>query len=677
MKNEPKLKPKSPEALSEWMSRVKYNWDAETKKKIARLIHDLAYHSYLYYEKDAPVISDQEYDNLYNQFLMYKEKYPDLPDPVGSPVLAGEPIKHINPMISLRSFSDIDELLSKWESKIRNKIEELMYFADPKVDGLAIELQYANGKMMKASTRGDGYVGEDVSANVSVIPSIPNQISDVRVVQVYGEVYIDKLTFKQINKMRVKDGNAPFVNSRNAAAGILRSKHYPKSVVKKLKFYPYRLEPIINEVITEDVTWFKDQGFNMDGFPSRECDTADDLKEFVKMMGEKRKNLPVDIDGVVFKIDYKEYQRVMGEGAKHPNWAIAYKFRPDSEVSTISSVTFQVGRTGVIAPVAEIFPVILRGSEVKRATLHNINKIREKDIRIGDKIEVGMMNDVVPGVVRSLHDERDGNEKEIVFPDTCPSCHSELSFDGSRYRCQNHSGCQEQIVGQITYAASRKALNIMGLGKATVKLLVANHVITDIASIFTLDTDENTRNIIQHTLGLGKKKTVKLAKAIDDARVVPFNKFLKCLGIENVSTGIATAIAEKFVKWDNFHTCTNMHEILSSIKNINTGTVTDIVNYFNDPDRLALVEKLFDNGVIVRDHITPNKTGLRVAFTGKFDRKRSDMEERVRSIGGRVDKKVTKKTNYLVVGKNPRSKLEIATKLNIPILTESSFEETL
>jgi len=643
--------------------------DIEDRKTIGRLMHDIAYHNHRYYVLDDPVITDSEYDNLYREFMTYKKKYPDIPDPIGAPG-SNYKVKHVNKMLSLKNSTDINYITDWFESN-KSKYSDIHLACEPKMDGLAIELIYNDGVLISSSTRGDGSTGEDIIHNVIHIDGVPTKLNSKDSADIYGEVFLTKDNLKTINIKRRRDGKTPYANSRNAASGIARSQSADHKLLNMLSFYPYRVTHINTQI--NSYTYFKKNGFTDYSNLCRLCHDADGMISYHDYLAGIRNTLPFDIDGIVFKVNDKAIQNMIGSGMKHPKWALAFKFPAAQATTELLGVKFQVGRTGRITPVGIISPTILGGVTIKRATLSNINVIREKQIMIGDTVLLERAGDVIPAIIKPILEKRTKDAKEIIFPSECPSCHGELTFDGTYHYCNNHLDCKDQIIKQLAYAAGRKALNIKGLGLATADILVNNNIALDIADVFSIDTDATTREYMVETLKMGQKTVDNLCKAIDDARTITFPKLIKCLGINNVSDGIANHIAERFGNLEGLLSDDMLHSKLSAISNISSDTVNDIVDFFNDPEKLDIIDRLFKHGVICQDYVSVDKSKNRVVFTGKFKRSRADLERFVRENIGNVDKRVTKKTTYLVRGEKPGSKVEVANKLGIKILSEDEL----
>jgi DNA ligase (NAD+) len=575
-------------------------------------------------------------------------------------------------MLSILSTTDKSELSDRLLKMIGNSQFDII--ADYKADGLALELVYGKDNLLSgASTRGDGIVGDDVLSNARYILNVVPKMSTCCI---YGEVVLSKKNFKIVNDYKRKIGDAAFTNARNAASGILRSSRYPNNVVELLTFIPYGTD-LDKPTHTDKLVALADAGFITQ--PHITCTSTDDIIRACDDISRIRNDIGYDIDGIVFKVNDVALQQELCSGNKHPNHMVAYKFPASNTITTLNEVVFQVGRTGRISPVGIVTPVTISGILIKRVSLHNINDINDKDLKIGDKVILERAGDVIPAIIESLVEERTGDEIDIVFPTTCPTCHSEVAFDNTHYTCTNDD-CLAKLSGNLMYAIGRKAFNMKGIGPKVCDKLVACGLISDVSDLFTLDTDIAKRDTFMNALGISIGRVNKLLITIDNSRVITFAKFIKALSIPMISDGLANSIANKFTSIDNLLSLDpiTIANELSYVPNIGRNTVDAVADYF-DPSNTGrysriLVEKLIANGVIVQDHLDVSVSNKNVVFviTGKFDNtSRVELAKRIdESQIGIVERRLTGKTKYLVVGDSAgKSKVDKAVKMNIPMIT--------
>jgi DNA ligase (NAD+) len=637
--------------------------DAKIREQIKKLQDELDYHRRCYYELDKPIISDTEFDILHDQFLNYQKQYPELIDKVGWRS-SNRQYRHHHQMLSLRSDRELLNVFSFF-AKISDCIS-----CEPKIDGLAIELVYRDNQLVAASTRGDGKIGEDVLNNVLNIPAIPSECREGYDIEINGEIFLMKADFININRDRADRSLAPYSNMRNAAAGILRSIDDTR-YLKTLNFFPYTLYGAHVKDQKECIDWFEKGGFNTLTDYIRSRQSIDSIYKYHQHMLDIRDKLPFEIDGLVFKVESLDVREQLGEGNSHPNWAIAYKFHPDRAYTRLNDIVFQVGKTGIVAPVAILEPIRLRNSLVSRASLANRSIIAAKDIRINDVVAVEMANDVIPYIAEVNLDDRIGKEIPIEFPTHCPTCNHKLSESGPHIICTN-AQCSSQIIGKLCSAVSRKGLNIKGLGKALIIKLVENDVIKDVSDIFMLDTPNNVD--IMRKLGVGPKIINNICLEIKQARNIDLNKFLFSLSIPDVSVATASKLAEYYGSLTNLIESVVVNGTVD-LSNTNQQTLKFINEYFNNSKNTSMINRMItDGGLIVKNYHLDKPKEL-ILVTGSLSIPRNDIEDIIKTLGINLVKNISVSVDFVVAGNNPtKSKLDAAKKLNIPIISEDEFK---
>lgn len=652
----------------------------ELRKKIDEL-------SYQYYTLDKPTVTDYEYDMMYRELENIEKAHPDWVTPdsptqrVGSKISGGfEKYTHDRPMLSLGDVFSDDEL-REFDQRVRSDLggEALEYVVELKIDGLAVNLIYEQGQFIRGVTRGDGVVGEDITNNVRTIRTIPLHIaSDSPHIEIRGEVYMPITSFEALNQQRRDDELEPFANPRNAAAGSLRQLDPRITAQRKLAFFAYALggnsgiEIHSQEELLQDLAQFHFQ-VNPE---YRKFTDIEDVITFIHSWDNRRDSLPYATDGMVVKVNSFAQQTRLGNTVKIPRWAIAYKFPPEQAKTKVLGISVSLGRTGVLTPAADLEPVHLAGTTVKRATLHNEDYIKEKDIRIGDTVVIQKAGEIIPEVVRSLPERRDGSETVFTMPTICPACGSPVvRRDGeAAWRCTNPD-CPAVIGEKIAHFVSRDAMNIDGLGDAIVQQLLAQGLIHDVADIYGLTKEE-----LVDLEGFGEKSADNLLKAIETSKSVGLARVLFALGIRFVGAKAGRVLAESFGSVDALMKAST--EDLTAIDDIGPRIADSIVAYFHDAKNQALIEKLRAHGV---DMTAEKKTLINTTFdgeivvlTGKLQMfSRKEAEQAVESRGGKCTSSVTKKTTLVVVGADPGSKYEKAKKLGTPIISEAEFKEWL
>lgn len=661
--------------------------DTQQKARLNELRQKIDELSYQYYTLDKPTMTDYEYDMMYRELETIEKNHPewvsaDSPTQrVGSKVSGGfEKYTHDQPMLSLGDVFNDGEL-REFDSRVRSELssEELEYVVELKIDGLAVNLIYENGAFIRGVTRGDGAVGEDITNNVRTIRTIPLRIpSDSPHIEIRGEVYMPGTSFEALNAQRRDDELEPFANPRNAAAGSLRQLDPHITAQRKLAFFAYALggnagiDIASQEELLSDLKAFHFQ-VNQE---YRKFTDIEDVIAFIHTWDDKRDSLPYATDGMVIKVNSFAQQAQLGNTVKIPRWAIAYKFPPEQAKTKVLGISVSLGRTGVLTPAADLQPVHLAGTTVKRATLHNEDYIKEKDIRIGDTVIIQKAGEIIPEVVRAVTADRDGSEQKFVMPTVCPSCGGPVvrKEGEAATRCINPD-CPAVIGEKIAHFVSRDAMNIDGLGDAIVQQLLAHGLIHDVSDIYAL-----TKADLIDLEGFGEKSADNLLKAIEASKSVGLARVLFALGIRFVGAKAGRVLAESFGSVDAIQAASI--EDITTINDIGPRIADSIASYFADEKNRTLVKKLKDHGVVMtaekRQLINTTFDGEVVVLTGKLTiMTRKEAQQAVEDRGGKCTSVVTKNTTLVVAGADPGSKYEKAVKLGTHIITESEFNDWL
>ncbi len=656
-------------------------------EELRELIHE---HDYRYYVLNEPTISDREYDLLMQELIELENKYPFLITP-DSPTqrVGGEPTKefpvviHEVPMLSLSNTYSIQDLYD-FHRRVKEGLpegEKIEYVTELKIDGVAVSLKYRNGLFIQGVTRGDGTRGDDITNNLRTIRSLPLRLNfrevkrkDFENIEVRGEVYMNRDDFEELNKEREKLGEKLFANPRNATAGTLKLQD-PKQVAERpLNLYCYYLRSNTKELDNqyENLKILKSLGFKVN--PNyRLCSTIEEVIEFCKEWEEKRETLPYEIDGVVIKVNSIRQQEILGNIAKSPRWATAFKFEAKKAKTKLKAITLQVGRLGTITPVAELEPVFLAGTTVSRATLHNFEEIQRKDIRVGDTVIIEKGGDIIPKVVEVVLDERSPKSQPFEIPEKCPVCGTKLINPPGEvaYYCPNYD-CPDQIKQRLVHFASRGAMDIEGLGEAVVDKFVDLGFLYSPADIYKL---KNHREKLIQLEGFGEKSIDNLLKAIEKSKSQPFERVLFAIGIKHVGASVAKVLASHFHSIDELMKATP--EQLQKIPEIGETISQSIVEFFNDERNLKLIDELKSYGLKFESEkkkIGGKLSGKTFVITGTLNSMtRNEAKELIEKLGGKTSDNVSSKTSYVVVGQDPGSKYDKAKKLKIPILTEEEF----
>jgi DNA ligase (NAD+) len=659
------------------------------KKRVEKLREEIEYHNYRYYILDQPEISDAQYDRLMRELEKLEEQYPELRSPnsptqrVGAtPLEAFEIVRHTLPMLSLANAFDETEArdFDKRVKKFLGSSADIVYVAEPKLDGLAVELVYERGQFVVGSTRGDGVNGENITQNLRTIKTIPLQLIRREVpipgrLEVRGEVIIQLKKFKELNRKREEMGEPLFANPRNAAAGSVRQLDSKITAERPLEIYCYGLGEVTGRTFkthSEILQTFPKWGLRTNPYIQR-CKNIDEVLEYYHKMNEKRESLPYEIDGIVIKVDRLDLQTRLGEIARSPRWALAFKFQPKQETTRILDIIVQVGRTGAITPVAVMEPVKVGGVEVSRATLHNQDEIDKKDVRVGDTVVIQRAGDVIPEVVQVITSKRKGTEKKFRMPSKCPVCGAEVIKEEAIHRCIGLD-CPAQLKGRIKHFASKRAMDIDGLGVKLIDQLVDKGLIKDVADIYYI----NKQKLIELER-MADKSAQNIIDAIEKSKTKPLSKFLYALGIRHVGETTAEDLACHFQRLDDFFRLSE--EDLMEVEGIGPEVAASVHQFFRDKKNKESIELLKKAGVKVIEPKVKEKgklVGKTFLFTGALKTfGRDEARNLVESSGGMTTSTISKKVDYVVVGEDPGSKFDKAKELGIKILTEEEFKKMI
>ncbi|HBJ8943181.1 TPA: NAD-dependent DNA ligase LigA [Listeria monocytogenes] len=660
------------------------------KKRYEELINILDQYSYDYYVIDNPTVEDAEYDQKMQELLKIEEAHPEWVTPespskrVGGEVLEGfKKVAHDTPMLSLANAFNQEDL-ADFDRRIRDKVgDDIAYMCELKIDGLAVSLQYENGKYKQGATRGDGTIGEDITANLRTIRSIPMKLQKDYSIEVRGEAFMPKRSFQKLNEIREEEGQMLFANPRNAAAGSLRQLDTKIAASRNLDIFLYAVADFGEmgvETHSAGLDMLETLGLKVNK-ERRLCNSLEEVYAYIEEWTEKRAGLAFDIDGIVLKLNNLEQQRQMGNTVKSPRWSIAYKFPAEEVPTKLLDIELNVGRTGVITPTAVLEPVRVAGTTVSRASLHNEDLITEKDIRIGDTVLIKKAGDIIPEVIKSITEKRSGSEEPFHMPKNCPACDSELVRleEEVALRCINPK-CPAQIKEGLIHFVSRNAMNIDGLGEKVIIQLFSQHLIKDVADLFFLSKEK-----LLELERMGEKSVTNLLASIQASKQNSLEKLLFGLGIRHVGAKAAKSLAIHFDTMDNLKVADK--ETLTSINDIGEKMADSIVTYFANEEVHDLLEELKRAGVNMTytgpklEDMSEEElvfTGKTVVLTGKLEKlTRNDAKALIESLGGNVSGSVSKKTDVVVAGSDAGSKLAKAEELAIPIWSEEDLIEYL
>jgi len=657
-------------------------------QRVKELRQALHRHNYRYYVLDDPEISDAEYDRMMQELLKLEEDFPDLMSPdsptlrVGAPPLDKfETIEHSIPMLSLENgFSDQD--IVEFDRRIKRNLNtdsDIIYTTEPKLDGVAVELVYENGSLINASTRGDGFSGELITSNVKTIRSVPLRLHTEKeksipsLLEVRGEVFIGKEAFKILNNERLDEDFPPFANPRNAAAGSLRQLDSKITAKRPLEIFVYgvgRIADLVLESHSDVLYALQKLGFRINPH-IRPKVTIKEVIDCYRELSEQRDLLPYDIDGMVIKVDSLSLQQNLGATSRSPRWAIAYKFKAVQETTQIIDIDVQVGRTGTLTPVAHLSPVNVGGVTVSRATLHNEDEIKRKDIKIGDTVLVQRAGDVIPEVVKVITSKRTGEEKTFSMPISCPVCDSSVirSENEAALRCINTS-CPAQIKERIKHFASKGAFDIDGLGEKLIEQLVDKDLLFSYADIFQLKED-----VLKDLERMGSKSAGNIVLAVEDSKRITLNRFIYALGIRHVGEHVAGILANGLKSFDKLRHAEP--DELETIEGVGPVVAESIAEFFGQDENLKIVTEIIDSGVEIIDEDsqqTETLSGKVFVLTGTLATlTRSEAKRAIEEAGGKVTGSVSRNTDYLVAGVSPGSKFNRAQELGVDIIDEQTL----
>jgi DNA ligase (NAD+) len=658
----------------------------QTTRRAAGLREQIRHHNYRYYVLDEPEVADAEYDRLLDELRSLEAAHPGIIEPdsptqrVGAePSKAFEPVRHVVPMLSLSNVFSEGEL-AEFDRRVRERLESesVTYVAEPKLDGVAIGLLYDNGRLVRAATRGDGERGENITANARTISSIPLRLGGDNWpsrLEARGEVVLPRAGFKTYNEWALKVGERTFVNPRNAAAGSLRQLDPAVTAKRPLRAFFYGYGELRGGALA-DSQWallerFREWGLPVAGGIER-VEGVEGCLAFYARIAQARDALPFDIDGVVYKVNDFDARRELGFVSRAPRWAIAHKFPAEEASTTVEAVEFSVGRTGAVTPFARLDPVFVGGVTVSTVTLHNIDEVHRKDVRVGDTVMVRRAGDVIPEVVRVVASKRKPGAREIALPARCPACHSEVVRpEGEAVaRCSGGLVCPAQRREALKHFASRRAMDIDGLGERLIEQLVSSGAVTTPADLFTLSAED-----LQTFERMGAKSAGNVVAAIDKSRETTLARFLYALGIREVGEVTARALAERFSTLDALQKVDQT--ALEAVPDVGPAVAEQVVAFFGEPHNREVIESLIERGVswpVVERRAVGSLAGKTFVLTGSLESLTRDEAARlIRDAGGKVSSSVSKKTDYVVVGEAPGSKLEKAQSLGVAVLDEAAF----
>ncbi len=670
----------------------------DIRLEIEELRAKIREHDYYYYVLAEPKISDAEYDSLMRRLQDLESTHPELITPDsptqrvgGAPLEEFEQVKHRVPMMSLANCYTFEEL-REFDRRVRELYgKNPNYVCELKIDGVAVSLRYENGVMVQGATRGDGFVGDDITVNLKTIKSIPLKVNLKEIPDIFevrGEVYFPRAEFEKMNAERAAQGLKTFMNPRNAAAGTLKLLDPREVATRPLRFFAYYL--IFYERTADGLETQSQWGFRTQyevlkflqrcGFPVNTyfklCSDISEVEDYWRYWEEHHNQLPFDADGIVVKLDDLEGQEILGSTAKSPRWAVAFKFVAEGSITKLNAVTWQVGRTGALTPVAELEPVLLAGTIVKRATLHNQDEINRLGVMLGDYVEIEKAGEIIPKVLRVLIEKRTSDVSPIEIPKVCPICQTMLvkDLDEVVLRCPNWF-CPARIIGRITHFASRGAMDIEGLGDKTVELFFNANLIKDIGDIYTLTAEQ-----IEALPRQAETSADNLLRAIAQSKSRPFDRLLFGLGIRHIGRNVARILAQKYPSFKAIETATQ--DELTKIPDIGPTIAASIVEFFKDENERAVIEKLKKAGLGLDEAKSESMpqvlAGKTFVLTGTLQRwTREQAEEAIRLRGGKATSSVSKKTDYVVAGREAGSKLDKAKALGIKIIGEEEFETLL
>jgi len=663
--------------------------EQEAREEAKALREGIEYHDYLYYVKNQPEISDSVYDKLFRRLQELEETYPDIQTPTsptrkvgGQPMEELKKVRHSNMMLSLNSVLDEAEVKEFFRFISRNTgKKERAYLLEPKFDGLSVEIVYEHGDFQYGATRGNGEIGEDISENLKTIKSLPMHLQDGKGIpsflSVRGEVFMQKEGFQQLNRERIERGDEPFANPRNAAAGTMRQLDPNHAAGRPLDIFFYEI--LASEGLSFSSHWEVLKQFPRWGLKTnpqnKRASSFEEITAYHQTISDQRDDLAYEIDGIVIKLDDYAEREALGVRQRSPRWAIAWKFPPKEELTTLEQIVVQVGRTGMLTPVALLQPVDVGGVTISRATLHNEDEARNKDVRPGDTVRVARAGDVIPEIIERVKEAGKKRGKKFSMPKRCPVCGAKVFKEGSYYFCPAGLSCTPQMIGRIIHYASRNALDIEGLGDKTAKDMVHKGLVKDIADLYRLSIEDLL--ILE---GFAEKSANQLYQAIQDTKTPRLDRFLYALGIRHVGERVARVLAHRYRSLDALRKASK--DDLEQTEEIGPEIARSVARFFSEEENKHILKRLEKSGVKVQDMPKTEKTlplqGNVFVFTGKLENyTREEAQQAVEQLGARAASSVSGETDYLVVGNDPGSKLDQAKKHKVEILDEKHFESLL
>jgi len=661
----------------------------QARQRIDKLRAEIERHNFLYYTENNPEITDSEFDELMGQLKRLESLYPELITPdspshrVGGYVSKGfNPVEHTVAMMSIDNVSD-DRGAYEFDKRVKKLLEtsrEIEYVAEPKFDGVSASLTYNDGILTQAATRGDGRIGEEITVNIKTIKAVPLRLAvgnkTPKRIEVRGEVIISKDSFKRLNIDLAEAGEPIFANPRNAASGSLRQLHSAVTARRPLDFHSWGIGAVTGyEFKTE---WEIVNKLHEWGFKSGKrfmiCQNIGEAISCRMEMESIRDKLPYEADGIVIKVNNLKCQRELGTTAKFPRWSIAYKFKPRQATTKVNDIVVQVGRMGLVTPLAKVEPVTISGVTISNASLHTEDIVKQRDIRIGDTVLIERAGDVIPQIVKPIIEKRTGMEKIFKIPRKCPSCGTKLEKDGAYYYCPNLS-CPAQIQGRINHLASRRTFDIRGLGEKIVIQLMEEGLINDLSDVFHLKKED-----LINLERFGDKSASNLVEEIEKNKRISFERFIHALSIRHVGEKMAQVIAENFNNLDEL--MISPVDRLTEIASVGPEVAKSTVNFFKEKKNRKTIEKMISSGVVIEYRAKEQKsdklTGISFVLTGTLESfTREKAKKLIERCGGRVTSSVTKKTDYVVRGENPGSKLDDAKSLGIKTINEQEFNKLI
>ena len=656
------------------------------KERMDELIDYINKASYEYYVLDNPTITDQEYDDYYNELLSIEEKYPELKredsptNRVGGAVLDKfEKVTHDHPMLSFDDIFNEEEIIL-FDERIKKVVSTAHYTLEPKMDGLSGSLIYKNGVLVRGATRGDGVTGEDITTNIKTIKSVPLRLTEDIDIEVRGEIYMSKKSFLEANREKIKSGEKEFANPRNAAAGSIRQLDSKVAAKRNLDFMAYFIpnpEDYGIKTQKESLEFLRKLGFVTNYKLNGYAKNVKDITNYIYSLSEKRDNLPFEIDGVVLKVDNLEDEKRLGFTSRVPRWGIAYKFPAKEVLTTLKEIKFTVGRTGKITPNAIFSPVHVSGSLVSKATLHNSDYCIDKDVRVGDTISIRKAGDVIPEVVEVKLDRRKEDSVPFKMIENCPMCNSVLVRKDANHYCKNEH-CPSRKIESLIHFSSRDAMYIEGFGESIVEDFYNLGYLKNIDDFYTLDKYKDELMLLE---GFGEKSISKLLESASNSKKNSLERLLFGLGIRYVGKKTAKILSKYYKTMDNLIKAD--FDELKSINDIGDVIAKSIVDYFSDENNINLINRLKDLNLNMRylgeevNTSNENINGKTFVITGTLSRPRDEIKEEIEGLGGNVTGSVTKKTDYVIAGEKAGSKLTKATEIGIRVLTEEEYNNML